>query len=302
MGIGAIRLVRKLLVNTSANDWKSTGVIREWVYKRTNDSGLIEVEYFGVKLRVPGHDLGLAPGLLGGYYEKLQLSIFEQLASESQLIIDVGANIGLYTAVGAKNMEEQGKVISFEPIPANLELLRNNIKFNKQTKNVNVAEYALGEDDRTLEIYISSKSGGNHSVGGAGSSGYDDVLKVEQTSLDGYMAKQTNKKIDLIKIDVEGYDGYVLKGALKTIAKSHPALMIECIPKLLDRCNFSYQDFGKMLFDNYKYCYSINEVSNVVEHIDKKDFGSFLAKLNDTNLVLVQRPEHKKIIEKFLGK
>lgn len=301
-GIGAIKLVRKLLVNTSVNDWKTTGVIREWIYKRTNSSGLAEADYFGVKLLVPGHDLGLAPGLLGGYYEKVQLSIYEKLAAESKTIVDVGANIGLYSLIGAKNVAKKGKVIAFEPIPDNIKLLKRNIKLNAADEKIVIADYALGEDDRTLEIYISSKSMGNHSAGGSGARDYDDVLKVKQTSLDQYLKNQKIRNIDLIKIDVEGYDGYVLKGALETIAKSQPALMIECIPKLLSRCDFDYEVFAKMLFTNYKHCYSIDEANGIVEKIEKRNFKAFLSKLNDTNLVLVQRPEHKKIIDTFLSK
>lgn len=299
-GIRTIKTVRRLLVNTPVNDWKSTGLIREWIYKRTNAAGVAEVEYFGVKLRVPAHDMGLAPGLIGGYYEKLQLSIFEQLAINSETIVDVGANIGLYTALGAKSMKKQGNIISFEPIPGNIELLKENIKLNSLSSKVKIAAYAAGEDDRKLELYISQKSVGNHSAGGAGARDYGGMLEVQQTSIDNYLKKKSVKKVDLIKIDVEGYDGYVLKGALKTIADSHPALMIECIPKLLDRCKFSHQEFGRMLFDNYKYCYSIDEANGIVVRIEQANFEHFLGKLNDANLVLVQRPDHRKIVEKFV--
>ena len=302
-GIGTIKVVRKLLVNTSVNDWKTTGVVREWVYKHTNAKGMVEVEYFGVKLKIPGHDLGLAPGLLGGYYEKQQLTIYEKLATDAEVIIDAGANIGLYTTLGAKSMKSnKGKVFAFEPIPDNIKLLKDNIKLNSLNALVSVVTDALGEDNRTLQLHISEKSVGNHSAGGLGASGYGKVLEVQQTSIDAFKKKKSIKKVDLIKIDVEGYDGYVLKGALKTIASDHPALMVECIPKLLTRCEFDYKEFGKILFDSYDYCYSIDEANGIVDRIDEASFDKFLDKLNDANLVLIQRPEHKKIIEQFLGK
>lgn len=301
-GIGTIKVVRKLLVNTSVNDWKTTGAIREWVYKHTNANGLIEVEYFGVKLGIPGHDLGLAPGLLGGYYEKQQLAIYEQLAAEANTIIDAGANIGLYATLGAKSARsKKATVFAFEPVPDNIQLLKSNIEKNFLGSKIKVVTKALGEDERTLQLHISEKSVGNHSAGGSGAIGYGRALEVKQTSIDVFVKEQSAKRVDLIKIDVEGYDGYVLKGALETIASDHPALMVECIPKLLKRCDFNYKEFGKILFDNYEYCYSIDEANGEVQRIDETSFEKFLAKLNDANLVLVQRPEHVKIVERFLG-
>jgi len=301
IGIGTIRLVRKILVNTSANDWKVTGVVREWVYKRTNPGGVVEADYFDIKLQVPGHDMGLAPGLLGGYYEKLQLGIFEQLSKESRTIIDVGANIGLYSLIGAKASSRTSRLIAFEPIPDNVELFKRNIKLNKNVSGkITVVHSALGEDDRQLEVYLSKKSVGNHSVGGKKGRGYGEVIQVPQTSLDQYVKTHKLGKVDLVKIDVEGYDGYVLKGALKTLKIAQPALMVECIPKLLANCDFDYRDFGKILFDNYKYCYSIDEANGLVERVKRSNIKSFLEKLNDTNLVLVNRPEHKRIVESFI--
>lgn len=298
-GIGAIKAVRKLLVNTPVNDWRSTGAVREWVYKNTNAAGVIETEYFNVKLRLPGHDLGLAPGLQGGYYEKLQLQIYSKLALKSPVIFDVGANIGLYAVIGGKNLKKNGHVIAFEPIPSNIEFLQENIKINN-LKNVKVVAYAVGEDERSLELYLSSKSVGNHSAGGEGDRDYDSVLEVQQTSIDKYITTSKLTKIDLIKIDVEGYDGHVLKGALKTIAMHKPTIMVECIPKLLKRCGFEPAEFAKILFENYEHCYLINEANNTVEKVNKDNFEIFLKRLNDANLVLTDRSDHKSIVDEFI--
>lgn len=301
VGMGAIKGVRKVLVNTQVNDWALTGAVREWIYKHTNSDGVVEVEYFDVKLRVPGHDTGLAPGLVGGYYEKLQLGVYERLSKDAKVIVDVGANIGLYSAIGAKNMKSGGKLFAFEPIPTNSKLLRSNLELNNLSDKVKIAPYAVGEDNRKLELYISEKSGGNHSAGGFGESGYTDVLEVKQTSIDAYVVRTGIDKVDLMKVDVEGYDGYVLKGSLKTITQSQPALMIECIPKLLKRCDFDFNEFGRILFESYKYCYSIDEANGKILQIDATDLQGYLNKIGNTNLVLVNRASHKKIIESFMG-
>ncbi|HSE29134.1 MAG TPA: FkbM family methyltransferase [Candidatus Saccharimonadales bacterium] len=295
-----IKGARKILVNTPVNDWIIAGVVREWIYKFTNKGGIVEVEYLTIKLRLPGHDFGLAPGLLGGYYEKLQLTIYAELAKKADVIIDVGANIGLYSSIGAKNLKKSSKLIAFEPIPDNIDLLKSNLQLNGLQDKVTIVPKALGEDDRKLELYLSSKSIGNHSAGGSGARGYGDVLEVDQTTIDAYTNKAKLKTVDLIKIDVEGYDGYVLKGGLKTIAKYHPALMIECIPELLDRCNFDYRTFGEMLFKNYKHRYVIDEANSKIEKITAKTVDDFLEKIKNTNLLLVQHEHHKKIIDNLL--
>ncbi len=302
IGLGIIKFFRRLFLNTPANNWKVTGVIREWIYRNSVKSEEIEIDYMGVKIAAPSHDLGLVPGLVGGYYEKYQLEVFKKLSQQASSIIDVGSNIGLYTVIGAKNMKKGGTIIAFEPIADNINLLKKNIKLNKLVSKIRIEQSAVGDESKKLKLFVSTKSVGNHSASKENAGGASTEVEVNQTSLDDYVKNKKISKIDLIKIDVEGFDGYVLKGAKKTITKYQPAMVIESIPKLIKNCDFKYEEFSKLLFNFYKKCYSIDEVSGKITPIKKTTIKKFSKDISNTNLVLVSKPSHIKLIEELVIK
>jgi len=166
-----------------------------------------------------------------GPYEKDNIEL-----KKGDWVVDAGANIGMFSLFAAKKVGEQGKVFSFEPVPATQRLLKRNIELNG-IKNVEVVPFALGEKKGELSFSIFPESL-------ECSSGFFDNEgsreKVNQITLDEFVEENKIHKIDFIKSDVEGMERNLLTGARNTIKKFKPKLAI-CIyhrpddPELLEK-------------------------------------------------------------------
>ena len=71
------------------------------VFRFGSPSDEVTTEFRGVELTIPTKDITIVPGLVGGFYEKIELDVFERLTAVSKTIIDVGANVGLYSCIAA---------------------------------------------------------------------------------------------------------------------------------------------------------------------------------------------------------
>jgi len=162
-----------------------------------------------------------------------EIKIVKQFLNVNEVSIDVGANIGIYSEVLSQNSK---MVISFEPNPY-LAVYLNQIK--KSTWIVENISLSSVEGISTLKIPIirDIEKHGKATISKNNifqSEIIDKINKheVEMISLDEYLIKKRSmlqiQAISFIKIDVEGHELEVLKGALKTIKKFRPILMVEC--------------------------------------------------------------------------
>lgn len=133
--------------------------------------------------------------------------------SKRRNAIDIGGHIGLYSSA---LLESFDSVISFEPAPENI------ICFKKNAPKAILYEYALGEENKEAILNIAKDNSGNNSL-------VEDFnhsnIKVQVRTLDSFNFKE----IDLIKIDVQGYEEQVLIGSKDTIIENHPILIVELI-------------------------------------------------------------------------
>jgi FkbM family methyltransferase len=135
-------------------------------------------------------------------------------------VVDVGANIGYYLLFFERFIGREGSVSCFEPEPENLVELTRNIEHN-ELGNVRVFPIAAGDADSEVSLH----PGINAKVAADGSGS----LKTDLRRLDSALSEP----VDLIKIDVEGYEGHVLVGAEKMLAEYRPVLFLEVHPAFL---------------------------------------------------------------------
>lgn len=164
----------------------------------------------------PGAFMDLEPGDVShqiiagtGLYESPVSSRIARLAMKGGLLVDVGANYGYYSIVWAAS-RETNRVIAFEASPANVKALRKNILQNRLQERVEIHEAAVGDGCRT--VYFQVSPGGETGQGGLAPEGMTTPLQVTMTTLDEHLLK-TDSAIDVLKIDVEGADSWVLEGA-----------------------------------------------------------------------------------------
>jgi FkbM family methyltransferase len=141
--------------------------------------------------------------------------------------IDVGANIGYHTLRMARSVGPDGRVIAIEPAPRAVARLRRNLTLN-EFRNVEVAVAALGDHDAELaELQLQS------SYPLSGRSGAERVL-VRVARLDTLVLERQLSRVDLVKIDVDGQEAKVLRGARGTLERFRPVLFFELTPSVVE--------------------------------------------------------------------
>lgn len=135
---------------------------------------------------------------------------------KGMIVVDVGAYIGLYTCMAAEMVGSTGRVIAFEPDPANRRQLLDNVALN-EFGNVTVVGSALSDKAGSGELYLKHHGTVSSLIGNG------DCVRVEIDTLDISLERIGARRVDIIKIDVEGHELPVLRGAVKTI-RSNPGV------------------------------------------------------------------------------
>jgi FkbM family methyltransferase len=158
------------------------------------------------------------------------------------VFLDIGANVGKYSIILGKQLKENGKVYSFEPEPSNIEGLKKNILLNEVT-NVKIFPLACSNKKGLISFYLNEKNSGAHSLI---KKSKKEIL-INCDTLDNILKEQNLKEdINLIKIDVEGAEAEVLKGAINTLKKHHPKIIFEA-------WNEEYLENVKKVLKPFKY-------------------------------------------------
>jgi FkbM family methyltransferase len=162
------------------------------------------------------------------------------------VFIDVGANVGLHTLAIAQYLSEGGAVVAFEPHPINHRLLAHNLEQN-HLRHVVAENLGLAET-RAILTGASRGGSGNWSLASQG----DYRFEVRLFSLDDYLRDHPLPRLDLMKIDVEGAEVRVLRGARRTIERFHPRIIFEVCPSWLSKMQTSAAElFAELLGHGY---------------------------------------------------
>lgn len=179
------------------------------------------IDRHGIKLEVDISDY-IGHYLYFGFLDRGAEKLFS-LCTETSNVIDVGANIG-WTALRLAGKAANGKVYGFEPDPFNIERCLENAGRNRLL-NLEIFPLALGNTESTvrMELRTPSNRGGNRIA----PDGLGGSALVQVSRLDEVAPVNDLNRIDLIKIDVEGYELQVLKGASGILRKHKPTLFVE---------------------------------------------------------------------------
>ena len=149
---------------------------------------------------------------------------------EGDVVIDIGAHIGRYTIIGAKRVGANGKVVAIEANPSNFEMLNRNIKLNQLT-NIISLNNAVYSKETKIKLYLPGEELGHtiyNTVMSDRAKNEDKFVEVSANTLDYFLQLKGITDVNWIKIDVEGAEFEVLKGATNVLSKSKDiALLIE---------------------------------------------------------------------------
>jgi FkbM family methyltransferase len=135
-------------------------------------------------------------------------------------VIDVGANIGFFTVPFAKWVGAEGRVISVEPEAANCSSLRRRVERLGLGQVVSIVEAAAVEAAGEVKLALNPDHPADHRVAVEG-------IRVRATTIDMIMVENCWPLVSLIKIDVQGSEVRVLRGAAETLSRFRPALYVE---------------------------------------------------------------------------
>lgn len=187
--------------------------------------------------------------------------IFDMHLKSGDVFVDIGANIGLHTLYAAKLLANTGQVFAFEPVSSNLKLLQRNIILNSLTDRVTVVPKAVSNSSQeSISFYLPSDE---MTETASLSKNSENLLKIEvkNVRLDDYW-QTVNLPVKLIKIDVEGAELEVLRGAEYILRKWHPVLVIEV------HC-FALPEFGTNLSEFQEF---LNNLGYQEKRLDGEQF------------------------------
>ena len=188
---------------------------------------------------VNGHRMLLTAS--GGYppiamamdrYEKETTKLITKLVKPGMTVIDVGAHVGYYSLLAASQVGPTGTVYSFEPEPANHELLLKNIELNGYS-NIRATRKAVSNHAGSTDLFLTALDSGRHSTYRHGLPERGSI-EIETTTIDAFLDSVGAPKIDLVKVDVEGAEKDVLEGMDRLLQQTTGLTLItEFSPTLL---------------------------------------------------------------------
>ena len=180
-----------------------------------------------------------------GYYEKKFILTWESFVQKDSVIIDIGAHIGYYSLIASKKAVD-GHVYSFEPFSVSYNLLKKNIELN-HIQNVFPFQLAVTNKKEEKILFISDPENSGMTGFNQSENFTGETEMANTISLDQWVKDQKLKKLDFIKIDIEGSEFNSLQGMKSVLLEFKPVLFIEVFHTLLLRFGYDYRDLYQFL-------------------------------------------------------
>lgn len=202
------------------------GIHKKIIRPKNLFKGLVlDIDHNGFKLRLHIEDWIQENLFFLGEYERAELIAMSHCLKEQSVLIDVGANFGIYSLTASKTISNQGKIFAFEPFSENFKKLSVNVALNGLSQ-IHLEKMAVGNEDGTAIIYYDQTE---RNLGMATLNPVDGAVNetIPVVKLDTYVANHQIERIDFIKIDVEGSEYAAIMGMIGTLQKHKPILLVE---------------------------------------------------------------------------
>ena len=203
----------------------------------------------------------------GKPHEKIVTSIMKKIVKEGDCVIDIGAHIGFYSLFLAKMVGKNGHVYAFEPSSQNFELLKKNIKINGY-QNITPVQCGISNKTGTCKLYLAYNSVGHrlYEIGDK-SVAYKETVEIQTLSLDDYFKNRESNPVRLIKMDIEGSEGWAFEGMRNILDKNHDVTLItEYGPYTMNESGYDPLEFIKNILKYLPKMYQITE--NEIKAVD----------------------------------
>jgi FkbM family methyltransferase len=240
-------LTTKTKVTLAGAAYKVISSVRTIVGK--NDR--VEVERRGIRWALDlreGIDFSIY--LLGAFEPGTQATL-KKLVKPGDSVFDIGANIGAHTLGIAQSVGPQGRVFAFEPADFAFEKLCHNLALNPalaaRTFPQQILLSASSSDSNEPQIYASWPLENSGSVHPKHRGQLVSTARASVDTLDAFVARNNIERLDLIKMDVDGHELPVLRGASETLRRFRPTLVMEMSPYIHAEHENSFAEFVALL-------------------------------------------------------
>ena len=219
---------------------------------RSNSKGVetVIVSFRSLEIEIESHDITILPTLISGEYESLELDAFERIIDGFTTFIDIGANVGIYSAI-ALQRNPRIRVIAFEPSEKAAQLFRCNMERNHllQSRDVLLLNSAVSNFTGPV-TWVRTEFQGTSRLGRDQVEEGQDGL-VNSMTLDSLLEQTPDLRGPVfVKVDVEGFEPEVLAGATKFIRELRPVMQLEIFRS--DESEKSWSSMADLLAENYR--------------------------------------------------
>lgn len=178
--------------------------------------------------------------------------LYRSLIKSGMVVVDIGANIGIYTNFFAKQIGEDGEVHAFEPDPTNYRLLSAALS---DRQNIFLNQSAIGDKTENISLYVSSSLNVDHRTYDCGDK--RQKVSVSSITLDDYFNE--GKRVDFIKMDIQGFEYHALSGMSRVLHDNEQAkIILEYYPSGLEAAGSSSHELRRFFKEREFSLYSIS--------------------------------------------
>jgi FkbM family methyltransferase len=176
-----------------------------------------QVSIEGCVLYLNPTDPVLSPAVAFGVYEPYEQKVFKEFCKPGATVVDVGANVGLYTLIAASAVGSSGQVIAIEPHRQSFQFLQQTISKN-QFHHVVAFNVAAGDSRRQITLFTTDENKADSRIYGDGISRQE--ITTDMVDLDSLLDQNGIENVQLIKMDIQGAEALAVRGMKKTIARN----------------------------------------------------------------------------------
>lgn len=278
--------------------------LHRYLFNNIRVAGTVKLLIDGLQIRMYAQsDDGIVDALYftgASYGEYEEVVLFGELAKTAEVILDIGANTGLYSIVSQLN-NPKARVYAFEPYETNILRLNKNLQLNGIHNKVVVVEKALGSENKAIEFAVPEDAQISDVISAdiefteqfSSSEHGFTTTEVPQLTLDTFVAEAEIAHVDLMKIDVENYELSVFEGSLKTLGKHRPNILVEIF---VDPERIAF--FGEQLKPLGYHCYLIGKKGLFLSDslVDNPDCRNYLFSVHRSPTPYLSFSEMDKLI------
>ncbi len=196
--------------------------------------------------------------------DAFEIEVLKKTVKPGSYVLDIGANIGFYSKILSGITGDKGMVFCFEPDRVNFGYLKKN---TAHLKNVRLFNSAVSDKKDTIKVYKSKLLNVDHRTYPVND--YESIEEISAVSIDDLIADKTIEKVDIIKIDIQGYELFAFKGMLNLLKNAKDLKIVaEYWPHGFKKAGYSALEFYHF-FTSLGYRFSLIE-NNKVEPLTEK--------------------------------